>query len=44
MLNKKFQKAFTMVEVLIAIFVVTIGVVGSYIILQQIFVNTFISS
>ena len=44
MLNKKFQKAFTMVEVLIAIFVVAIGVVGSYIILQQIFVNTFISS
>ena len=41
MLNKR---GFTMVEVLIAIFVVTIGVVGSYIILQQIFVNTFISS
>lgn len=41
MLNRK---GFTMVEVLIAVFVITIGVVGSYIILQQIFANTFVSS
>jgi prepilin-type N-terminal cleavage/methylation domain-containing protein len=46
MLNKMFKKnsGFTMVEVLLAILILSIGVVGSYIVLQNIFAQTFISS
>jgi prepilin-type N-terminal cleavage/methylation domain-containing protein len=45
-MKNKFQKkaGFTLVEVLIAAFIITVGVVASYMMIQQIFAQTFEAS
>ena len=44
MFIKKKQKGFTIIEVLISLFIIVIGVIGSSIVIQDIFVNTFTAS